>query len=44
MGRRHPIEQNPVLPERIRELALLSLPGPAGSYDASARVAADSIV
>jgi glycogen debranching enzyme len=29
------IEQNPILPERISELALRGLPGPAGSYDAS---------
>jgi glycogen debranching enzyme len=38
------IERNPILPERITELALRGLPGPAGSYDASARLAADSIV
>jgi glycogen debranching enzyme len=30
------IEQHAVLPERIRELALHDLSGPAGSYDASA--------
>jgi glycogen debranching enzyme len=30
------MEQRAVLPERIRELALHDLPGPAGSYDASA--------
>ena len=30
------IEQDPVLPERIRELALHDLPGPAGSREASA--------
>jgi glycogen debranching enzyme len=29
-------EQHAVLPERIHELALHHLPGPAGSYDASA--------
>jgi glycogen debranching enzyme len=33
------IEQHAVLPERIRELALQDLPGPAGSYDASAALA-----
>jgi hypothetical protein len=30
------VEHHAVLPERIRELALHDLPGPAGSYDASA--------
>jgi glycogen debranching enzyme len=30
------IEQDPVLPDRIEELALRGLPGPAGSYDAVA--------
>jgi glycogen debranching enzyme len=30
------VEYHAVLPERIRELALHDLPGPAGSYDASA--------
>jgi glycogen debranching enzyme len=30
------VEQRAVLPERIRELALRDLPGPAGSYDVSA--------
>jgi glycogen debranching enzyme len=34
------IEQHAVLPERIGELALHGLPGPAGSYDASASPAA----
>jgi hypothetical protein len=34
------IEQHPVLPGRIGELALLRLPGPAGDYDASAAQAA----
>jgi glycogen debranching enzyme len=34
------IEQNPVLPERISELGLRGLPGPAGSVDAFAGVAA----
>jgi glycogen debranching enzyme len=33
------IEQNPVLPDRIEELALRGLPGPAGSYDAVAGLA-----
>jgi hypothetical protein len=33
------IEQHAVLPERIRELALHDLPGPTGSYDASAALA-----
>jgi hypothetical protein len=31
--------QHAVLPERIRELALHDLPGPTGSYDASAAFA-----
>jgi glycogen debranching enzyme len=30
------IEQTPVLPPRIHELALHNLPGPAGNYDAFA--------
>jgi glycogen debranching enzyme len=30
------VEQHPVLPERIRELALRGRPGPAGDYHASA--------
>jgi glycogen debranching enzyme len=31
---------DPVLPDRITELALHSLPGPTGTYDADARQAA----
>jgi hypothetical protein len=33
------VDQSPVLPERIEELALRGLPGPAGSYDAVAGLA-----
>jgi glycogen debranching enzyme len=34
------VEQHPSLPERITELSLRGLPGPAGDYDAVASLAA----
>jgi hypothetical protein len=33
------VDQRPVLPDQIEEIALRGLPGPAGSYDAVAGLA-----